>query len=65
MQRVAKGGGHRLFGQVILGRAQPAREHQQFAAGARLGDEFPQARGVVANDVLVQHADAQLGQFAA
>ena len=65
MQGVAKGFGHCLLGQVVLGRAKTAGEDEQVAAAFSLGHQLPQAGGVIADDMLVQHTDAQLGQFAA
>ena len=65
MQRVLKGGGNRLLGQVVLGGAKPAGKNQQIAAGLRLPHQLFQPGGIVPDDVLVQHTDAQLRQFPA
>ena len=64
-QRIAKGVGHRLFGQVVGGGAKPAGKHQQVAAGAGGAHQLFQPGGVVPHHMLVQHGDAQLGQFPA
>src|SRR5699024_4678364 len=64
-QRIAESFGDRFFRQVVPGGAQPAGKQQQAAAAAGLGHQFPQAVGVVPDDVLMQHTDAQFGQFPA
>ena len=42
-----------------------ARKDEQVAAAFRLQDQLLQAGGVIADDMLVHHADTQLGQLAA
>ena len=64
-QRIAEGLGDRLLGQIVLGRAEAARKDEQITAAFGLQDQFLQPGGVIADDMLVQHADAQLGQLAA
>ena len=64
-QRIAEGLGHRLLGQVVLGGAKPAGKNQQVAAAFCLQNQLFQPGGIVTDDVLVQYADAQLGQLAA
>ena len=51
--------------QVILGRPQPARKHQQIAAAAGLAHQFPQPFGIIPDHMLMQDADAQFRQFPA
>ena len=64
-QRIAEGLGDRLLGQIVLGRAEPAGKNQQVAAAFCLQNQLFQPGGVITDDMLVQHADAQLGQLAA
>ena len=64
-QRIAERLGDRLLGQIVLGRAKPARKDEQVAAAFRLQNQLLQPGGVITDDMLVQHADAQLGQLAA
>ena len=64
-QRIAERLGDRLLGQIVLGRAETARKDEQVAAAFRLQDQLLQPGGVIADDMLVQHADTQLGQLAA
>ena len=64
-QRIAEGLGHGLLRQVVLGGAKPAGKNQQVAAAFGLQNQLLQPGGVIADDMLVQHADAQLGQLAA
>ena len=65
LQGVAKGFCHGFFGQIILGGSQPAGKYQQIAALLCLQNQRAQAVGVIPDDVLVQHTDAQLRQLAA
>ena len=64
-QRIAEGLGHGLLRQIVLGRAETARKDEQVAAAFRLQNQLLQPGGVITDDMLVQHADAQLGQLAA
>jgi len=64
-QRIAERLGDRLLGQIVLGRAEAARKYEQITAAFCLQDQLLQPGGVIADDMLVQHADAQLGQLAA
>ena len=64
-QRIAEGLGDRLLGQIVLGRAEAARKDKQIAAAFRLQNQLLQPGGVITDDMLVQHADAQLSQLAA
>ena len=64
-QRIAEGLGHGLLRQIVLGRAEAARKDEQIAAAFCLQNQLLQPGGVIADDMLVQHADAQIGQLAA
>ena len=64
-QRIAERLGDRLLGQIVLGRAEATRKDKQVAAAFGLQNQFFQPGGVITDDMLVQHADAQLGQLAA
>ena len=64
-QRITEGLGDRLLGQIVLGGAETARKDEQITAAFRLQNQLLQPGGVIADDMLVQHADAQLGQLAA
>ena len=64
-QRIAEGLGDRLLGQIVLGGAKPARKDEQVAAAFGLRNQLLQPGGVITDDMLVQHADAQLSQLAA
>ena len=62
-EAVAVAGGHRLLGQVVGGGAEAAAEHQQVTALLCRIHQLGHAGGVVSDDVLVQHVDAQRRQL--
>ena len=64
-QRIAERLGHGLLRQIVLGGAETARKDEQVAAAFRLQNQLLQAGGVIADDMLVHHADTQLCQLAA
>ena len=55
----------RMMGSHLLDAAETARKDEQVAAAFRLQNQLLQAGGVIADDMLVHHADTQLGQLAA
>ena len=64
-QRIAERLGHGLLRQIVLGGAETARKDEQVAAAFRLQNQLLQAGGVITDDMLVHHADTELGQLAA
>ena len=65
LQCIAEGFRHGFLGQIVGGRAQPARKDKQVTAGARFIDKLAQPAGVIPDNMLMQHADAKLGEFPA